>query len=60
MPFMKHRKGPIFSGKMGYQGWILEDRLQGGRRIEYLLFIDTKYRHGHNAGGSNVVSDGVY
>ena len=48
-----------FSGNMGYQGWVLEAILKGGRIMEFMLCLSTKSRHVHNAGGSNVASYGV-
>ena len=48
-----------FSEKMGYQGLVLKDRFQVERRMELLLCLATESRYAHNAGGSNVASDGV-
>ena len=42
---------PRFSGKMGYQGLVLEAILKG--------CIVTETRHVNNASGYNVASDGM-
>ena len=49
-----------FSGKMGYQGLVLEARFKIGRIMEFLIFLTTESRHAHTAGGSNVVIYGLY
>ena len=41
---------------MGYQGWVLEDILQEGRGMEFMICLATESSHARNAGGSNVAS----